>query len=59
MTLPTNGITAEVIREAMPPYQLSTDLLAAMFTAMPRRRPTPRWPGGRRAPRGWSTRSPG
>jgi hypothetical protein len=35
MTLPTNGITAEVIREIMPPYQLSADLLAAMFAAVP------------------------
>jgi hypothetical protein len=35
MSIPTNGITAEVFREAMPPYQLSADLLAAMFTAIP------------------------
>src|SRR5208282_1829808 len=35
MTLPTNGITPEVIRAAMPPYQLSTDLLAAMLAAVP------------------------
>jgi len=30
MSLPTNGITPEVIRESMPPYQLSADLLAAI-----------------------------
>jgi len=35
MTLPTNGITADVIREAMPPYQLDTDLLATMLAAVP------------------------
>lgn len=35
MALPTNGITAEIIRDTMPPYQLSTDLLEAMFTAVP------------------------
>ena len=39
MTLPTNGITAEVIRDMMPPYQLNTDLLAAMLAAVP---PPPR-----------------
>ena len=27
MTVPSNGITAEVIRDTMPPYHLSTDLL--------------------------------
>jgi hypothetical protein len=35
MTLPTNGITPDIIRTAMPPYQLSTDLLAAMLAAVP------------------------
>jgi hypothetical protein len=35
MSLPTNGITPEVIRESMPPYQLSADLLAAMFASIP------------------------
>ena len=35
MTLPSNGITPEVVRAAMPPYQLSTDLLAAMLAAVP------------------------
>ena len=35
MTLPTNGITADVIRDIMPPYQLNTDLLGAMFCAIP------------------------
>jgi len=34
MTTPTNGITPEVFREVMPPYQLSADLLAAMFAAV-------------------------
>ena len=36
MTLPSNGITPEVIREMMPPYHLDTDLLAATITALPR-----------------------
>jgi len=35
MTPPTNGITPEVIREMMPPYQLSADLLAAALAAVP------------------------
>ena len=35
MTLPSNGITAEAIPEVTPPYQLSADLLAAMFAALP------------------------
>jgi hypothetical protein len=35
MSIPSNGITAEVFRDAMPSYQLSADLLAAMFTAIP------------------------
>ena len=33
MNVPTIGITADLIREAMPPYELSTDLLDAMFAA--------------------------
>ena len=33
--LPSNGITPEVIRAVMPPYELSTDLLAAMLAAVP------------------------
>ncbi len=35
MSLPSNGITQEVIRDLMPPYYLSPDLLEAMFAAMP------------------------
>jgi len=35
MSLITNGITAEVIREMMPPYHLSTDLLEATLAALP------------------------
>ena len=35
MTIPSNGITQEVIRAVMPPYELSTDLLAAMLAAVP------------------------
>jgi hypothetical protein len=35
MSLPSNGITADVIRETMPPYSLSADLLAATFAAVP------------------------
>ena len=35
MTPATNGITPEVIREMMPPYQLSADLLAAAFASIP------------------------
>jgi hypothetical protein len=34
MSAPSNGITAEVIREIMPPYQLSDDLLQATFAAL-------------------------
>jgi hypothetical protein len=34
MSLPSNGITAEVIREIMPPYTLSDDLLQATFAAL-------------------------
>src|SRR3984885_7490742 len=35
MSLPSNGITQEVIREMMPPYYLSPDLLEAVFAALP------------------------
>jgi hypothetical protein len=35
MTPPTNGITAEVIREIMPPYHLSRDLLEATVLTLP------------------------
>jgi hypothetical protein len=35
MTLPSNGITADVIREIMPPYHVSADLLAGTFAALP------------------------
>jgi hypothetical protein len=34
MSLPSNGITAEVIREMMPPYTLSDDLLSATLAAL-------------------------
>jgi len=34
-SIPPNGITPEVIREAMPPYHLSQDLLAATLTTLP------------------------
>jgi hypothetical protein len=40
MSLPSNGITAEVIRGIMPPYQLSDDLLQATFAALA---PPPRY----------------
>jgi hypothetical protein len=40
MTLPSNGITPEVVHAAMPPYELSTDLLAAMLAAVPAPPPT-------------------
>src|SRR5271170_7065105 len=36
MSEPSNGITAEVIRGVMPPYQLSPDLLQATLAALPR-----------------------
>src|SRR5580698_9545015 len=36
MTTPSNGITPEVIRDFMPPYHLSPDLLAATIAALPR-----------------------
>ena len=35
MTIPSTGITAEVIRDFMPPYQLSADLLEATFARLP------------------------
>ncbi len=35
MSLPSNRITADVIREAMPPYRLSPDLLEATLHALP------------------------
>jgi hypothetical protein len=45
MSQPSNGITPEVIREIMPPYQLSPDLLQATLAALPRPPPdaTPAW----------------
>ena len=50
MATPSNGITAEVIRDFMPPYHLSSDLLAATIAALPGPPPgsTPAW---RPAPR--------
>src|SRR5271156_2660903 len=36
MSEPSNGITAEVIRQIMPPYQLNPDLLQATLAALPR-----------------------
>jgi hypothetical protein len=36
MSQPSNGITPEVIRQVMPPYELSPDLLQATFAAIPR-----------------------
>jgi hypothetical protein len=35
MSLPSNGITPDVIREMMPPYHLSPDLLEGTFAALP------------------------
>ena len=35
MSSPSNGITPDVIREIMPPYRLSPDLLAATMAAFP------------------------
>jgi hypothetical protein len=35
MTIPSNGITPEVIRGVMHPYRLSPDLLAATIAALP------------------------
>ena len=36
MSQPSNGITPQVIRDIMPPYELSPDLLNATFAAIPR-----------------------
>ena len=36
MSIPSTGITPDVIRGIMPPYHLSTDLLAGAVTALPR-----------------------
>ena len=36
MSQPSNGITPEVLRGVMPPYQLSPDLLQATLAAIPR-----------------------
>ena len=36
MSQPSNGITPEVLRDIMPPYELSPDLLQATLTAIPR-----------------------
>src|ERR1700735_1334695 len=35
MSIPSNGITPEVIRGVMQPYRLSPDLLAATIAALP------------------------
>ena len=35
MSIPSNGITPEVIRGVMPPYRLSPDLMAATIAALP------------------------
>ena len=35
MSLSSTGLTQDVIREMMPPYHLSPDLLEAMFAALP------------------------
>jgi hypothetical protein len=45
MSQPSNGITPEVIRQVMPPYQLSPDLLQATLAAIPQPPPdaTPAW----------------
>jgi len=34
MSLLSNGITAEVTREVIPPYRLSSNLLAVAFSAL-------------------------
>ena len=34
MSLPSNGITADVIRDTMPPYHLSPDLLDATVATL-------------------------
>jgi hypothetical protein len=41
MSVPSSGITASVIREMMPPYHLSPDLLAATLAALPPPPPPP------------------
>jgi len=45
MSIPSNGITPEVIRDSMAPYLLSPDLLHATFAALPAPPPdaTPAW----------------
>ena len=45
MAQPSNGITAEVIRDCMLPYEFSADLLHATFAAIPAPPPeaTPAW----------------
>jgi hypothetical protein len=45
MSIPSNGITPEVISGVMPPYHLSLDLLHATFAALPAppRGATPAW----------------
>ncbi len=39
MPVPSNGITADVIRGVMPPYRLSANLLGATLTALPPPKP--------------------
>jgi len=58
MSLPTKGITLDVIRESMPPYHLRPDLLAATLVALSAPPPERRPPGGGRGPRGGCRRSP-
>ncbi len=41
MSIPSNGITSDVIRNAMPPYHLSQDLLEGTLAALPPPPPTP------------------
>src|SRR5271165_1356695 len=45
MSIPSNGITSDVIRNAMPPYHLSQDLLEGTLSALPPPPPdaTPAW----------------
>src|SRR5580693_3404456 len=45
MSIPSNGITPEVIRDSMTPYLLSLDLLHATFATLPAPPPgaTPAW----------------
>ena len=45
MATPSNGITADVFRELMPPYHLSADLVHALFDTLPPPPPdaTPAW----------------